>query len=575
MGKKNVHIIAIQEKYLSEISKQIIEVLGDEIILTPCPLKELRPDTVKKGDIVLLSNNMIKGIVTQFIPAECPLIVAKRDLNFVNAKAIINLPESKKILVVNDTKVNTDETVQSLKQTIFEHEYIAYRPDEPIPPSIDYILTPGEKELLPSGLPNVIDIGPRLLDIETFYELVELAGLRNDQLQILKRYIKSLVSLSLNNNGYNETDDKNVKDIRNVAAYHFKDVVAISESMKETLELAKRYSLIHGPIHIRGNEGTGKSMLAQAIHNGSASEASPFIAFNCKSKSLDMLEKELFGYEGGDRTSLGLFEVTKNGTVYLEHINEMPMPIQQKVFKALEEKLFIRVGGTNPVPFMCRLITSSNQHLGELAEKGIFLPALAQELRLTLCVPPLIERKDDLLALIDDFKRRLDKRNVTISQEVMDELINYDWPGNVKELYNVITYLLFLDDGPIRVDHLPLSIRFKDRRGNLISSLQPQQDFDDVIRKIESHGFLEESVEVLRIFVEGKKTRNSFGRATVKKLLANKEMILSEQQLRMRMEILHQLGLLNVRQGRAGSTISRKGEEFLSFLDQTEAETAE
>ncbi|WP_316571437.1 sigma 54-interacting transcriptional regulator [Neobacillus sp. YIM B06451] len=575
MGEKKVHIIAIQERYLSQISKQIIEILGDAIILNPCPLKELRSDTVKTGDIVILSNNMIKGIVTQLIPPECPMIIAKRDMNFVNAKEIINLPERKKILVVNDTKVNTDETVESLKQTIFEHEYIAYSPDEPISNSIDYILTPGEKGLLPAGLPNVIDIGPRLLDIETFFELVELAALENDRIQILKRYIKSLVSLSLNNNDTNETVDKNVKDIRNVAAYHFKDVVAVSESMKETLLLAKRYSLMQGPIHIQGEEGTGKSMLAQAIHNGSASEASPFIAINCKSKSLDMLEKELFGYEDGGQTSLGLFEVTKNGTVYLEEINGMLMPIQQKVFKALEEKMFFRVGGTKPIPFMCRLITSSNQNLCNLAQKGQFLPDLVNQLHLTLHVPSLIDRKEDLPALIDDFKRRLNKSNVIISQEVMDELINYDWPGNVTELYNAITYLLFLDDGPIRVDHLPLSIRFQDRSGSLISSLKPQQNFDEVIRKIESHGFLEESVQIMRIFLEGKKTRSSYGRATVKNLLAQKGMILSEQQLRMRMEILHKLGLLIVRQGRAGSTISRKGEEFLSFLDQTEAASVE
>ncbi|HAQ07604.1 MAG TPA: Fis family transcriptional regulator [Bacillus bacterium] len=568
MDKKNVHIIAIQEKYLYKIAKQITEVLGDEINLNPITLKELHSNTVNKDDIVVISNKMIKGIVLQLIPKECPWIIAKRDLNFVNAKEIINLPSRKKILVVNDTKTNTDETVDSLRRTIFEHDYIPYNPDESIPHSIDYILTPGEKNLLPSGLTNVIDIGSRLLDIETFYELAYLLGLENVQAQIVKRYIKSLVSLSISIEEVQDSDDKIVNDIRNVARYRFDDVIAVSIPMKETLERSQRYSSLGEPVNIHGDIGTGKSMLAQAIHNASSPEASPFIAINCRSESIDMLEKELFGYEHGDLISMGLFEIAKNGTVYLENINEMHLPLQLKVFKAVKEKAFFRVGGTHPIPFMSRLVTSSKKELSGLVEKGTFLSEFYDVLRLNLKVPSLLERKEDIIPLIHNFKKRLNKSDIAISSEVMEELIRYGWPGNVKELYNVITYLLFLGEDPISVESLPLSIRFIEREGDLTSVIQPEKKIQEMINKIETHGFLDESTEILRIFADGKRERLSFGRITVKKLLENKGITLTEQQLRMRIEVLQQLGLLIVRQGRAGSTISREGEEFLSFLNQ-------
>jgi sigma-54 dependent transcriptional regulator, acetoin dehydrogenase operon transcriptional activator AcoR len=572
MSKRNVHIIAIQEKYLNKITKQINEVLGDEINLHPTTLKELHSGTVSEGDIVVISNKMIKGLVTQLIPRGCPWIIAKRDLNIVNARKIINLSGKKRILVVNDTKTNTEETVDSLKNTIFEHDYIAYNPDEYIPHSIDYIVTPGEKNLLPAGLSNVIDIGPRLLDIETFYELAKLVGLINFQTQVLKRYVKSLVSLSINNEEKHDQDDKALKDIRNIARYSFEDVVAVSKSMQETLNLAKYFSTIEGPIHIHGDIGTGKSLLAQSIHNQSASEASPFIAVNCNSESIDMLEKELFGYEDGDIISMGLFEIAKNGTIYLEELNEMLMPLQHKVHQALKEKMFFRIGGSQPVPFLCRLVTSSKKDLKGLAEKGAFHTELYGALKLTLKVPSLKNRKEDFIALIEHFQQRLCKTENTFPPEVIEELMKYDWPGNVKELYNVITYLLFLDENPIRVESLPLSIRYRDNGKKLTSAIQPDQKIQDKINKIEVHGFLDESTEILRIFADGKKDRISYGRITVKKLLENKGVSLTEQQLRMRMEVLQQLGLLNVRQGRAGSTISREGEEFLSFLEQGTSE---
>ncbi|MFF2450741.1 sigma 54-interacting transcriptional regulator [Neobacillus sp. NPDC058068] len=568
-SNRAIHIIAIQENYLEEITKQMKDVLGHEIMIRPTALKELRANMVHDDDIVVLSHHMIKGLVSQLIPADCPCIIAKRDVNFANARELINLPPGQKILVVNDTKTNIEETVASLRETIFEHEYYPYNPDESIPDSIDYILTPGELDFLPTGLIDVINIGSRLLDIETFYDIATALGLKNDQTQIVKRYFKTLVSLSTEyDEGKRSAKTNPIKDIRNVSSYSFQDVIAVSESMQKVVQLGKEFAKTPLPVHLYGEDGTGKSMLAQAIHHHSCQSGNPFISINCKSKSTDMLERELFGSEESHMISIGAFEVAENGTVYLEDADELLIPLQNRIFRAIKEKKFHRVGGTKSIPFQARLISCSKQGLIWQTESGEFNHSFYEALTsLSLKVPSLKDRREDFVALIEDIKGRLKKTDIILNQDVMNQLLNYEWPGNVTELYNTITYLSFLGEQTIEVELLPLRIRIEE------SNFQPlplsEINPNEAIRKIEAHGFLEESVEILRIFEGGKRERTSYGRLTLKKHLEEKGINLTEQQLRMRMEVLQELDLLIVRQGRAGSTISQNGEEFLRFISNS------
>ncbi len=573
MLNRTVHIIAIQEQYLYEITKQMKDVLGQGITISPTTLKELHINMVHPNDIVVLSHHMIKGLVSQLIPAECPCIIAKRDVNFANTRELINLPPGQKILVVNDTKTNIEETVASLRETIFEHEYYSYNPDESIPDSIDYILTPGELDFLPTGLIEVINIGSRLLDIETFYEIANTLGINNNQTQIIKRYIKSLVALSLDYGA--ETGGKRatqIKDIRDVARYTFQDVIAVSESMQETVQLAKEFATTTLPIYIHGEKGTGKSMLAQAIHHHSYHSVNPFISVSCKSKSTDMLEKELFGFEEEHMIRMGAFEIVEQGTVYLEDVDELVIPLQMRIFRAIKEKEFLRVGGTKPIPFKARLISCSTEELNRITDIDIgkinlsFYESITS---LSLKIPSLRERREDFVPLIEDIKRRLKKTDIKSTQEVMDKLLDYEWPGNVTELYNSITYLSFLGEQTIEVESLPLTIRLREEENKFHSLRQTEMNPKEAIKEIESHGFLDESVEILTIFKNGKRERTSYGRLAVKKLLEEKGIPLTEQQLRMRMQILQELDLLIVRQGRAGSTISHNGEEFLRFIANT------
>ncbi|WP_099159645.1 sigma 54-interacting transcriptional regulator [Virgibacillus ndiopensis] len=566
MKDRKVNIIAIQERYLDIITKQIKEVLGDTINVHPITVKDLQSDTVEYGDIVVISSSQIKGLITQLIPKDCPCIVAKRDINFMNTKELLNLPPNQEILVVNDNKINAKETVQSLRETIFEHNYIAYTPEDHIPQSINYIVTPGERHLLPRGLTNVIDIGPRLLDISTFEKIVHLLDINYPMSQIVKRYFKACVSLS----GRNKEEIQSNKDIRNVAQYYFDDIISVSELMKKAVERAKRYAkdshAIH--IHIEGEPGTGKSMFAQAIHNYSTNAERSFISINCSSSDFT-IEKLLFGSEEGGEISYGLFELAENGTVCIEEIGELPLSIQKQLYHVLEKGKFLRLSGNELLPLQCRVITTNSKSCKELVEKELFRHDLYNLLtKYSLKIPALSERKEDLLPLIHNVKKRIKRNNIEFTNEVITFFEEYNWDNNVKHLYNVITYLAFLNGDHIGIESLPFHLRsnYNQQKFNVF---EVNNKVNKIIVEIEKHGFLDENIKILNAFYEGKKERVSYGRKALKVHLEKKGLILSEQQLRMRLEVLQDLGLIIVRQGRAGSTISRQGEEFLREFYKT------
>jgi hypothetical protein len=194
--KRKVHVISIQEEYLDIIPKQLIEVLGDRIEINSITIKNLKMDMILPSDIVILSKEILKGITRPFIPASCPIIIGKREINIVNTKELIILPDGQNILVVNDTIEQSKETAFSLENIYFEHTYFVDDGVNPIPETIDFIVTPGEKQLVPEHFTNVIDIGPRVLSFQTFLELSNLIDESYDKLHLMNRFMKSQISLA-------------------------------------------------------------------------------------------------------------------------------------------------------------------------------------------------------------------------------------------------------------------------------------------------------------------------------------------------------------------------------------------
>lgn len=575
MAEAKLHLISIEEKYLATITRQLKEVFRNLIHLSPTTIKDLQNNTIDPGDVVILSSDILFGFASQFIPEGCPCIIAKREINYGNMKEVIDLPPGRNILVVNDNWNNTKETVESLRETFFEHNYFPYDPTKPFPSAIDYIITPDEVDLLPKGLGKVIDIGMRLLDIEVFFEVKKLLSLEIESSTLYKRYTKSLILLSKDHTFDESNDNKKIiKDVREVAGYHFSDMIAGSSLMKEPIRQAMTFSKISDPIFLYGEAGTGKNMMAQAIHNDSQYKHGPFVVYHCGFRTHDVLERELFGIENGHDVKMGLIERAHGGTLYITAINELPVFLQKRLVEVIETKKIMRVKGTSYVSVDVRIIMSSTYSLDKLLNEGVIDQELAYLLsRSAVHMPSLSERKEDIEDLIENIKKRLHREDLTFTPRVMERLKNYRWKENVKELYNTISYLSFLDKPIIDIHMLPLYIQGDKESFNQVLSSQEIQ-VDKIIEVIEEHGFIEESTAILKAFHEGKRKRESYGRLKLMDILLKKEIRLTEQQLRMRLEVLQDLGLLNVRKGRAGTTISKLGEQFLECIGKgDESET--
>jgi transcriptional regulator with PAS, ATPase and Fis domain len=252
-----------------------------------------------------------------------------------------------------------------------------------------------------------------------------------------------------------------------------------------------------------GESGTGKELFAHAIHRASDRYRFPLVRLNCSAIPKDLLEAELFGYEPGAFTGAGKkgkpgkFELAHQGSIFLDEISELPSEMQPKLLRILEEKEVERVGGTRVTKCDFRLIVATHENLEESVKKGKFRADLYYRLNvIPLHIPPLRERREDISLIADHFVRILKKDFCThvtkVSPEVLKIFENYDWPGNVREMSNIIERILYSMDGledTIQVEHLPIlfqSIRGKAPETHLstLKNLSNNSEKEAVIRAI-------------------------------------------------------------------------------------------
>lgn len=241
-----------------------------------------------------------------------------------------------------------------------------------------------------------------------------------------------------------------------------------SNSLQHTISIAKKAATTDASVLIFGESGVGKELFAKAVHHLRESEASPFIAINCGAISSSLFESEIFGYEKGAfsgadaRGKKGKAELARGGTLFLDEVGEMPLEMQVKFLRLLQEKKFYRVGGTKEIEVDFRVIAATNKNLKELVEKGEFREDLYYRLNVVhFTVPPLRERPQDIIELTHYFLYEMSiKYNRPIhgiSQDVMQTLLNHSWPGNIRELKNVIERMVvFSDNGEIKLEDLPM-----------------------------------------------------------------------------------------------------------------------
>lgn len=253
----------------------------------------------------------------------------------------------------------------------------------------------------------------------------------------------------------------------------FRKIAGHSKGLQKTVSLARRVANTNAAVMIRGESGTGKELFAEAIHEESSRYNYPFVVINCGAIPASLFESELFGYQpgaftGADRQGRqGKFEAAHRGTVFLDEIGEMPLEMQVKLLRVLQNKCFYRVGGNDLVEVDVRVIAATHRDLEQMISEGSFRKDLYYRINVVgIEIPPLRQRKEDILDLIYLFIREFclqqDRDLVQMAPEVLPSMLNYPWPGNVRELRNVVERMVILaEEDLIMEDHLPETIRFQ------------------------------------------------------------------------------------------------------------------
>ncbi len=252
----------------------------------------------------------------------------------------------------------------------------------------------------------------------------------------------------------------------------YEHIVGQSPQMLYLLDTARRAAGSSATILLLGETGTGKEVIARALHRWSPRAARPFVVVNCAALPESLLENELFGHEKGAYTGAvkrepGKIEAAEGGTVFLDEIGDMPLGLQTRFLRLLQDQEFYRVGGTQPIRTEVRFVAATNKDLTEAIQDGRFRQDLFYRLNvISLTLPPLRKRSDDLPALVDHFVRRhgaaISRRPFAVSQDTLDLIREYHWPGNVRELENILIRAVALCEGDcIEPEHLGITVRRK------------------------------------------------------------------------------------------------------------------
>jgi two-component system, NtrC family, response regulator AtoC len=270
---------------------------------------------------------------------------------------------------------------------------------------------------------------------------------------------------------------RELNHLRQAQRQQFDFIVGKSNAMKNLLKQVQRIASASVSLLITGETGTGKDVLARATHQMGMRTNKPFVAVNCAAIPSAMLESELFGHEAGaftgaEKRKNGLMEVADGGILFLDEISSMPMEMQAKLLRALEDHKIRRVGGNNEIKVDVQIVAASNRDIGKLIEENKFREDLYYRLKVVnIHIPPLRERKEDIPDLVGLFIRHNNAYmglNISdITSRAMEVLMEYNWPGNIRELRNVIeNAMLFCDDPVLDVPHLPVDIFPKEKTEN-------------------------------------------------------------------------------------------------------------
>lgn len=362
-----------------------------------------------------------------------------------------------------------------------------------------------------------------------------------------------------------ETDIKNMESNLNkqlmkkglVAKYHFDDLLYTSSSMQRSITLAKKAALTDFTVLLTGESGTGKEMIAQSMHNFSFRKDKPFVAVNCAALPPSLLESELFGYEKGSFTGaspngkIGFFEQANHGTIFLDEIGDMSLPLQARLLRVLQEKQITRIGSDKVINLDIRIIAATNIDLPEAIKMKRFREDLYYRFcNIPIALPPLRERPEDIILLFRHFTKEKFK---LLSFEEIELLQNYRWPGNVRELKNVADYYITLGEFPQTITTSSVLTTLNQNTSTLQYSGTNSIDQMPVCQITQN---LEDLI--LTIIKEHTEESSGIGRVSIHNLLKKHGFSISDDKLRKHLKKLEGQGIISIGRGRIGCRIIEK-----------------
>lgn len=345
-----------------------------------------------------------------------------------------------------------------------------------------------------------------------------------------------------------------------IAKYSFDDILGSSGVIESCKEKARKIAQLDNVVLITGESGTGKELFAQSLHNASKRSKMPFLAINCSALNPHLLESELFGYEegafsgakkGGKR---GLFELADKGTLFLDEIGELPLAVQAKFLRILQEKELIRVGGSDIITVDVRIIAATNRSLLERVEKRAFRKDLYYRLSVfPLLIPNLRERSEDVLPLTYQFLKEFGESDKRLHTRLENFLVSYSWPGNVRELRNCIEYMAYMGGNQLTLNDLPPSIEGQPYKASLDQSSQ------------QSLGDLSKHQSKLATLMLRELDERPLGRRALHKKALEAGLKVTEYDVRKIMVYLLDNAYLEAGSGRKGARITNKAKDHISF----------
>lgn len=326
--------------------------------------------------------------------------------------------------------------------------------------------------------------------------------------------------------------------------YNFNDIIGESKTIQKTVKISKKIAKSDSTVLLLGDSGTGKEIFAGSIHNYSQRKKKPFVAINCATLPANLLESELFGYEEGAFTGarkggkIGLFEQANGGTIFLDEIGDLPLKLQSRLLRAIEEKEIMRLGGDTVISIDTRIIAATNQNLKKLMKNGEFRKDLFFRLNVfQIKIPPLIDREDDLLVLTNHFLNQFNSDS-NLTKDLKEFLYNYDWPGNVRELKNTIKYMVTIENNNLSYKSLPDYLKEESSSPNL-------------------------SILILKSLYSLNKNNEDTGRRSVVQYFKQNYYNISENKIRSELQKLLKDEKVSINKGRAGTKLTKKGYQYL------------